>query len=65
VTSTARDVSFADVFPPPWLRDNCPCAKCRDVSNHQKLFQMLDLASDVEILSVTERDDEVEVLERT
>ena len=50
MTATAKDLSFANVFPPLWLRDNCPCEQCRDPSSHQKLFQLLDLPDDVEIL---------------
>lgn len=29
--------------PAPWLRDNCPCADCRDPRTGQKLFQITDL----------------------
>ncbi|MEU6983580.1 TauD/TfdA family dioxygenase [Streptomyces sp. NPDC046324] len=29
--------------PPLWLRDNCPCADCRDPRNGQKLFQITEL----------------------
>lgn len=29
--------------PPFWLRDNCPCAACRDPRNGQKLFQITEL----------------------
>ncbi len=61
MTATAKDLSFANVFPPLWLRDNCPCEQCRDPSNRQKLFQLLDLPDDVEILRIDERGDEVEI----
>jgi gamma-butyrobetaine dioxygenase len=61
VTSAAKDLSFANVFPPLWLRDNCPCEQCRNVSNHQKLFQLLDLPDNVEILRIDERGDEIEI----
>lgn len=30
-------------LPAVWLRDNCPCADCRDPGNGQKLFQIVDL----------------------
>lgn len=39
--------------PPIWLRDNCPCADCRDPRNGQKLFGVTDLPAD---LTVTEVD---------
>ncbi|MFG2779743.1 gamma-butyrobetaine hydroxylase-like domain-containing protein [Streptomyces prunicolor] len=26
-----------------WLRDNCPCPRCRDPRNGQKLFQITEL----------------------
>ncbi|MER5891148.1 TauD/TfdA family dioxygenase [Streptomyces sp. NPDC001941] len=37
--------------PPPayWLRDNCPCADCRDPRNGQKLFQITDLPEDLAV----------------
>ncbi|MER5636628.1 TauD/TfdA family dioxygenase [Kitasatospora sp. NPDC002227] len=37
---------------PYWLRDNCPCAECRDPRTGQKLFQITDLPDG---LAVTER----------
>jgi gamma-butyrobetaine dioxygenase len=61
VTSTAKDLSFANVFPPLWLRDNCPCEQCRNASNRQKLVQLVDLPGDVEILRIDERGDEIEI----
>jgi gamma-butyrobetaine dioxygenase len=61
VTSTAKDLSFVSAFPPLWLRDNCPCAECRDVSSHQKLFQLLDLPHEVVILDIEERGDQIEI----
>lgn len=30
-------------LPAVWLRDNCPCAECRDPGTGQKLFQIVDL----------------------
>ncbi|MEU2240990.1 TauD/TfdA family dioxygenase [Streptomyces sp. NPDC018338] len=35
-------VSLASASP-LWLRDNCPCADCRDPRNGQKLFQITEL----------------------
>jgi gamma-butyrobetaine dioxygenase len=61
VTSTAKDLSFARAFPPLWLRDNCPCAECRDVLSHQKLFQPRDLPNDIEILRIDEHGDQIEI----
>lgn len=61
MTSTAKDLSFANVFPPLWLRDSCPCEQCRNVSNGQKLFRLLDLPDDVEVLRIDERGDEIEI----
>ncbi len=57
----ARNSSLAAIYPALWLRDNCPCAQCRDPSSHQKLFQLLDLSNDVEILDIVERDDTIEI----
>lgn len=34
---------------PYWLRDNCPCAHCRDPRTGQKLFQITDLPDDLAI----------------
>jgi gamma-butyrobetaine dioxygenase len=41
-------------YPPVWLRDNCPCAACRDPRNGQKLFGVNDLPSAVSVLDVVE-----------
>ena len=35
--------------PPLWLRDNCPCAQCRDPRNGQSLFSITDLPSDLTV----------------
>ncbi|MFG2846631.1 phosphonate degradation HD-domain oxygenase [Kitasatospora sp. NPDC048296] len=48
--------------PPYWLRDNCPCAECRDPRNGQKLFQINDLPSDLTIAASKELDGNLEVL---
>lgn len=39
-------------FPPVWLRDNCPCAACRDPASGQKLFQITDLPVDLAVAEV-------------
>jgi gamma-butyrobetaine dioxygenase len=41
-------------FPPLWLRDNCPCASCRDPTSHQKLNQPVDLPLEIAIADVLE-----------
>ncbi|MFD5465448.1 phosphonate degradation HD-domain oxygenase [Kitasatospora sp. NPDC127059] len=48
--------------PPYWLRDNCPCADCRDPRNGQKLFQIGDLPADLTIAAQCEPDGNLEVL---
>ncbi|MEV7723299.1 TauD/TfdA family dioxygenase [Streptomyces sp. NPDC087917] len=40
--------------PAPWLRDNCPCAACRDPRTGQKLFQITDLPADLTLGAVRE-----------
>jgi gamma-butyrobetaine dioxygenase len=35
--------------PALWLRDNCPCADCRDPQTDQKLYQITDLPEDLAI----------------
>ncbi|MFJ6622286.1 TauD/TfdA family dioxygenase [Kitasatospora sp. NPDC091335] len=49
-------------LPPYWLRDNCPCAECRDPRNGQKLFQIGDLPQGLAIATSTEADGHLEVL---
>jgi gamma-butyrobetaine dioxygenase len=39
--------------PPVWLRDNCPCAECRDPRNGQKLFGITDLPPDLTVTDVS------------
>jgi gamma-butyrobetaine dioxygenase len=39
--------------PPLWLRDNCPCAECRDPRNGQKLFGITDLPPDLTVTNVS------------
>ncbi|TWF97342.1 2-trimethylaminoethylphosphonate dioxygenase [Kitasatospora viridis] len=45
-----------------WLRDNCPCAECRDPRSGQKLFQITDLPEDLTIAASTEADGALELL---
>lgn len=40
--------------PAPWLRDNCPCAECRDPRTGQKLFQITALPAGPAVGSVRE-----------
>jgi gamma-butyrobetaine dioxygenase len=61
MTTVARGSSLAAAYPPIWLRDNCPCAGCRDSISHQKLFQLLSLPEDVEIFELVEHDDKIEI----
>jgi gamma-butyrobetaine dioxygenase len=48
-------------FPAIWLRDNCPCPKCRDPANGQKLFQINDLPDELAVASVREDKDTIAV----
>ncbi|MDH6142048.1 gamma-butyrobetaine dioxygenase [Kitasatospora sp. GP30] len=43
--------------PAYWLRDNCPCADCRDPRSGQKLFQITDLPADLAVAAATEAAD--------
>ncbi|MFG3053829.1 TauD/TfdA family dioxygenase [Kitasatospora sp. NPDC048239] len=49
-------------LPPYWLRDNCPCAECRDPRSGQKLFQITDLPDDLAVAAHTESGGRLEVL---
>lgn len=51
-TSPTLPTSYAITQPAIWLRDNCPCAECRDPRNGQKLFGITDLASDLVVSEV-------------
>ncbi|MDJ1137442.1 2-trimethylaminoethylphosphonate dioxygenase [Streptomyces iconiensis] len=44
-------------LPAVWLRDNCPCADCRDPRNGQKLFQIVDLPRDLAVGEVRQAAD--------
>lgn len=48
-------------FPPLWLRDNCPCASCRDPKSNQKFFQPAELPSEIAIADVHEAGDKITV----
>ncbi|MFJ8058171.1 phosphonate degradation HD-domain oxygenase [Streptomyces sp. NPDC096142] len=48
-------------LPLTWLRDNCPCPRCRDPRNGQKLFQITDLPTDLALGAVWPAADGVEV----
>jgi gamma-butyrobetaine dioxygenase len=48
-------------FPALWLRDNCPCEECRDPRSHQKLFQPVDLPSEIAITEIHEARDTITV----
>ena len=52
--TTSQMLSATDVLTQPaiWLRDNCPCAECRDPRNGQKLFGITDLAADLVVTDV-------------
>ncbi|WP_329551308.1 2-trimethylaminoethylphosphonate dioxygenase [Streptomyces sp. NBC_00696] len=48
-------------LPLTWLRDNCPCTRCRDPRNGQKLFQITELPTDLALGAVRPTADGVEV----
>jgi gamma-butyrobetaine dioxygenase len=48
-------------FPAVWLRDNCPCAECRDPGSHQKLFGITDLPAELAVRSIDRTDGSVTV----
>lgn len=49
-------------LPTYWLRDNCPCAECRDPRSGQKVFQVVDLPEDLVISAQCEMNGNLEVL---
>ncbi|MEE1785236.1 TauD/TfdA family dioxygenase [Streptomyces sp. SP17BM10] len=49
-------------LPPYWLRDNCPCAECRDPRSGQKLFQIAELSEDLTVAAQCELNGNLEVL---
>jgi gamma-butyrobetaine dioxygenase len=52
-TNIQRRVSDpVSAFPAIWLRDNCPCAECRDPGSQQKLFGITDLPADLAVRSI-------------
>jgi gamma-butyrobetaine dioxygenase len=46
---------------PAWLRDNCPCAECRDPVSGQRLISITEQAADVSIKAAIESSDGVHV----
>lgn len=48
-------------LPLAWLRDNCPCPRCRDPRNGQKLFQITELPTGLALDVVRRTADGVEV----
>lgn len=48
-------------LPLTWLRDNCPCPRCRDPRNGQKLFQITELPTGLALDVVRRTADGVEV----
>ena len=52
--TTSQTLSATDVLTQPaiWLRDNCPCAECRDPRNGQRLVGITDLAADLVVTDV-------------
>ncbi len=54
-TAVAGSAGIAESqFPAVWLRDNCPCAECRDPKSGQKFFGILDLPRDLAVARVQE-----------
>jgi gamma-butyrobetaine dioxygenase len=55
--SVQAGASVLDVvrsYPAVWLRDNCPCERCRDSHSGQKLISARDLPADLSVESVDE-----------
>jgi gamma-butyrobetaine dioxygenase len=48
-------------FPALWLRDNCPCASCRDPKSDQKLVQPHEISREVALEDVRESGDAITV----
>ncbi|WP_019064432.1 2-trimethylaminoethylphosphonate dioxygenase [Streptomyces prunicolor] len=48
-------------LPLTWLRDNCPCPRCRDPRNGQKLFQITELPTGLALDAVRRTVDGVEI----
>ncbi|MFF2846731.1 gamma-butyrobetaine hydroxylase-like domain-containing protein [Streptomyces sp. NPDC058001] len=57
---SVEDPSVAGL-PLMWLRDNCPCPRCRDPRNGQKLFQITELPDDLALGAVRRTADGVEI----
>lgn len=58
---TASPSPSLEGMPLMWLRDNCPCALCRDPRNGQKLFQITELPAGLALGAVRPDADGVEV----
>ncbi len=55
-----HDGSSTDIEP-TWLRDRCACPDCRDIDSGQRLFDILDLPSDLRVASASVTEDEITV----
>ena len=53
-TAPAADPALPPGIEPAWLRDNCPCADCRDPVSGQRLISITDQAADVTVTGVLE-----------
>jgi hypothetical protein len=53
--ATAADRTLAGPrgMPAAWLRDNCPCALCRDPVSGQRLLHITDIPADIAVAEVT------------
>lgn len=49
-------------LPAAWLRDNCPCALCRDPCSGQRLLHITDIPADVAVAGSQASADSVEVV---
>jgi gamma-butyrobetaine dioxygenase len=52
----------AEGLPAAWLRDNCPCALCRDPVSGQRLLHITDIPADVAVAGTRVSADSVEVV---
>jgi Gamma-butyrobetaine hydroxylase-like, N-terminal len=49
-------------MPAAWLRDNCPCALCRDPVSGQRLLHITGIPADIAVAEVIASPDTVEVI---
>lgn len=49
-------------LPAAWLRDNCPCALCRDPVSGQRLLHITDIPADIAVAGCWASTDSVEVV---